>query len=44
VSVTTSGGQHGGFVGTVIRGKVRNETQTGMEAALRAGKAKLETR
>ena len=33
-----------GFVGTIIRVKVRSEAQKGMEAALRAGKAKLETR
>jgi hypothetical protein len=31
-----------GFVGTIIRGKVQGETQKGMEAALRAAKARLE--
>jgi hypothetical protein len=33
-----------GFVGAIIRGKVRGETERGMEAALRAAKARLERR
>jgi hypothetical protein len=32
----------GGFVGSMIRGKVRGETEKGMQAALRTTKAKLE--
>jgi hypothetical protein len=34
----------GGFTGRVIRGRVRSEAEKGMEAALRATKAKLEAR
>jgi hypothetical protein len=34
----------GGSLGRVIRGKVRDEAQKGMEAALRAAKASLERR
>ncbi len=34
----------GGFVGPIIRGKVRDEAQKGMEAALRAAKNLLERR
>ena len=31
-----------GFVGRLIRGKVRNEAQKGLDAALKATKARLE--
>jgi hypothetical protein len=31
-----------GFVGRVIRGKVQNEAQKGLDAALKATKARLE--
>jgi hypothetical protein len=32
-----------GFVGTIIRGKVRSEAQKGMEAALKFTKSRMES-